>query len=167
MRQSVDCQNLSRLGANGTLTEAAHPLVNVAAGNVWSAVEGRPMSTKMTSSVRRHSDHFEPQDTDPHEQRRLRGQLEQIDYAAYVANKELIGHTLTGLDAASLQKLAVLTAGARAKWAAEALRLAHSGSPVTPDQVARLTAARTAFDELAEVYEALRRMVERGYVVLK
>ena len=125
------------------------------------------MSTKITSSVRRHSDHFEPQDTDPHEQRRLRGQLEQIDYAAYVANKELIGHTLTGLDAASLQKLAVLTASARAKWAAEALRLAHSGSPVTADQVARLTAARTAFDELAEVYEALRRMVERGYVVLK
>ncbi|MDZ4320709.1 MAG: hypothetical protein U1A07_18010 [Phenylobacterium sp.] len=95
------------------------------------------MSTKITSSVRRHSDHFEPQDTDPHEQRRLRGQLEQIDYAAYVANKELIGQALTGLDAASLQKLAVLTA------------------------------ARTAFDELAEVYEALRRMVERGYAVLK
>ena len=125
------------------------------------------MSTKMTSSYRRHSDHFEPQDADPHEQRRLRGQLEQIDYAAYVANKELIGQTLTGLDAASLQKLAVLTAGARAKWASEALRLAHSGSPVTVDQVARLTAARTAFDELAEVYEALRRMVERGYVGLK
>jgi len=125
------------------------------------------MSTKMTSSVRRHSDHFEPQDTDPHEQRRLRGQLEQIDYAAYVANKELIAHALKGLDAASLQKLAVLTAGARAKWAAEALRLAHSGSPVTEDQVARLSAARTAFDELAESYEALRRMVERGYVALK
>jgi hypothetical protein len=125
------------------------------------------MSTKMTSSVRRYSDHFEPQDTDPHEQRRLRGQLEQIDYAAYVANKEVIGQTLTGLDAASLQKLAVLTATARAKWAAEALRLAHSGSPVTADQAARLTAARTAFDELAEAYEALRRMVERGYVLLR
>ena len=73
------------------------------------------MPTKMTSSIRRHSDHFEPQDTDPHEQRRLRGQLEQIDYAAYVANKELIGQTLTGLDAASLQKLAVLTAGRPAR----------------------------------------------------
>ena len=72
------------------------------------------MSTKMTSSVRRHSDHFEPQDTDPHEQRRLRGQLEQIDYAAYVANKEVIGQTLNGLDAASLQKLAVLTSTAPA-----------------------------------------------------
>ena len=125
------------------------------------------MSTKMTSSVRRYSDHFEPQDADPQEQRKLRGQLEQIDYAAYVANKEVIGQTLTGLDAASLQKLAVLTATARAKWAAEALRLAHSGSPVTADQAARLTAARTAFDELAEVYEALRRMVERGYVALR
>ena len=125
------------------------------------------MSTKLTSSARRHSDHFEPQDTDPHEQRRLRGQLEAIDYAAYVANREVIGQTLPALDAASLQKLAVLTAKARTRWAAEALRLAHSGSPATPDQTARLTAARTAFDELTEAYEAIRRMVERGYVSLK
>ncbi|QYC09918.1 hypothetical protein [Brevundimonas nasdae] len=125
------------------------------------------MSTKMTSSTRRYSDHFEPQDTDPQEQRRLRGQLEQIDYAAYVANREIIGQSLNNLDAAAMQKLALLTATARAKWAAEALRLAHSGSPVTPDQAARLTAARTAFEELVEVYDALRRMVERGYVSLK
>lgn len=125
------------------------------------------MATMMTSSVRRHSDHFEPQDIDPQEQRRLRGLLEQIDYAAYVANKEVIAQTLGNLDAASLQKLAVMTASARARWAAEALRLAHSGSPVTADQTARLTAARTAFDELAEAYEALRRMVERGYVALR
>ena len=125
------------------------------------------MSTKMTSSVRRYSDHFEPQDADPQEQRRLRGQLEQIDYAAYVANREVIGQSLTGLDAGSLQKLAVLTATARARWASDALRLAHSGSPVTPDQVARLTAARTAFDELVEAYDALRRLVERGYVPLR
>jgi predicted lipid-binding transport protein (Tim44 family) len=79
----------------------------------------------------------------------------------------VVGQSLSGLDAASLQKLAVLTATARAKWAAEALRLAHSGSPVTPDQTARLTAARTAFEELVEAYDALRRMVERGYIALK
>ena len=59
------------------------------------------MSTKMTSSTRRHSDHFEPQDTDPQEQRRLRGQLEQIDYAAYIATREVLGQALTGVDAAS------------------------------------------------------------------
>ena len=125
------------------------------------------MSTKMTSSIRRHSDHFEPQDTDPHEQRRLRGQLEAIDYAAYVANRELIGHALAQVDVGAFQKLAVLTAQARVRWGAEAVRLAESGAPATPDQVARLTAARTAYDELSEAYDALRRMVERGYLPLK
>ena len=40
-------------------------------------------------------------------------------------------------------------------------------SPSTVDQIARLTAARTAYEELAEVYEGLRRMVERGYLSLR
>ncbi|RZJ81457.1 MAG: hypothetical protein EON88_31025 [Brevundimonas sp.] len=125
------------------------------------------MATTVTQTWRRTSDHFEPQDNDPHEQRRVRGQLEQIDYAAYVANREVIGQMLAGADAAAFQKLAVTTATARARWAAEALRLSASGSPTTADQVARLTASRQAYEELAEVYEALRRMVERGYLVLK
>lgn len=125
------------------------------------------MSTVQTNSYRRQRDHFEPQDSDPHEQRRLRGQLEQIDYAAFISNREVVGQMLGGADTASFQKLAVLTATARAKWAAEALRLAHSGSPVTPDQTARLTAHRTAYEELAEAYEGLRRMIERGYLVMK
>ena len=125
------------------------------------------MSTVLTQSYRRQRDHFEPQDMDPQEQRRLRGLLEQIDYAAYVANRELIGHALAQVDVGAFQKLAVLTAQARARWGAEAVRLAESGAPATPDQVARLTAARTAYDELAEAYDALRRMVERGYLSLR
>lgn len=125
------------------------------------------MSTVQTNSYRRQRDHFEPQDLDPQEQRKLRGQLEQIDYAAFVSNREVVGQMLGGADAASFQKLAVMTATARAKWVAEALRLAHSGSPVTPDQTARLTAHRTAYEELAEAYEGLRRMVERGYLSIK
>ena len=125
------------------------------------------MSTVLTQSYRRQRDHFEPEDMEPQEQRRLRGLLEQIDYAAYVANRELIGHALSQVDVAAFQKLAVLTAQARARWGAEAVRLAESGAPATPDQVARLTAARTAYDELAEAYDALRRMVERGYLPLR
>lgn len=125
------------------------------------------MSTIQTASYRRQRDHFEPQDADPHEQRRLRGLLEQIDYSAFIANREVLGQMLTGVEPANFQRLAVLTANARGKWAAEALRQSESGSPSTPDQVARLTAARTAYEELAEAYEALRRMVERGYVSLK
>lgn len=125
------------------------------------------MVTTVTQTWRRTSDHFEPQDTDPHEQRRLRGQLEQIDYAAYVANREVIGQMLAAADSAAFQKLAVTVATARARWAAEAMRLAASGSPTTPDQTARLSAGRQAYEELAEAYEALRRMVERGYISLK
>lgn len=125
------------------------------------------MSTIQTTTYRRQRDHFEPQDADPQEQRRLRGLLEQIDYSAFVANREVIGHALSGLDPTTFQRLAVLTATARAKWVAESLRLLESGAPATPDQIARLTSTRTAYEELAEAYEALRRMVERGYVTLR
>lgn len=125
------------------------------------------MSTIQTSSYRRQRDHFEPQDTDPHEQRRLRGLLEQIDYSTFVANREVIGQMLPKLDATMFQKLAVLTATARGKWAAESLRQSESGAPSTPDQIARLASARAAYEELAEAYEGLRRMVERGYVALR
>lgn len=124
------------------------------------------MSTIQTSSFRRQRDHFEPQDIDPQEQRRLRGLLEQIDYSAFVANREVIGQMLPRVDPTMFQKLAVLTATARAKWVSEGLRQSESGAPSTPDQIARLTSARVAYDELAETYEGLRRMVERGYVVL-
>lgn len=125
------------------------------------------MSSIMTSSYRRQSDHFEPQDIDPQEQRRLRGLLEQIDYTAFVSNREVIGTTLSKVDAGTFQRLAVMVASARARWVAEALRLSESGSPVTPDQTARLNAFRMAYEELAEAYEGMRRMVERNYLTLK
>ncbi|GAA0639637.1 hypothetical protein [Brevundimonas lenta] len=125
------------------------------------------MSTIQTGSYRRQRDHFEPQDIDPQEQRKLRGLLEQIDYSTFVANREVIGHMLPNLDAAAFQRLAVLTATARGKWVAEGLRQSESGAPSTVDQIARLTATRTAYEELAEVYEGLRRMVERGYTALR
>ncbi|MDP3802663.1 hypothetical protein [Brevundimonas sp.] len=125
------------------------------------------MSTIQTSSYRRQRDHFEPQDTDPQEQRRLRGLLEQIDYSAFVANREVLGQMLPKVDAATFQRLAILAATARGKWAAEGLRQSESGAPSTPDQIARLTSARTAYEELAEAYEGLRHMVERGYVAIR
>ncbi|MBL0969132.1 MAG: hypothetical protein IBJ02_08470 [Brevundimonas sp.] len=125
------------------------------------------MSSIQTGTYRRQRDHFEPQDIDPQEQRRLRGLLEQIDYAAFVANREVVGQMLPALTAANFQRLAVMTATARAKWVSEGLRQSESGAPSTPDQIARLTSARTAFEELVEVYDGLRRMVERGYITLK
>ncbi len=126
------------------------------------------MSTSVTSSYRRPRDHFEPTDLDPHEQRRLRGQLEQIDYTAFISNREVIPQVL-GLgakhaDPSAFQKLAVAAATARARWIGEALRMTQTGHTIRPDEARRLQELRLAFDELTEAYEGLRRVVERGYL---
>jgi len=123
------------------------------------------MSMSRTSSVRTPLDHFEPEETtDPQAQRRLRGHLEQIDYAAFAASKAVIGHALPHVDAARFQRLAVATAQARATWAAAALAVADRGGEPAAAEIARLAALRTAWQELREAYEGLRRMVGRGYV---
>ncbi|MEH6664527.1 MAG: hypothetical protein V7678_06725 [Brevundimonas sp.] len=122
------------------------------------------MASTMTSSYRRGRDHFEPQDISPEDQRRLRGQLEQIDYAAFISNRELIGRTLGSVDMAAFQRLAVTAAMARGAWIAEAMRLTASGQAVTPEQAQHLGQMRAIFEELSEAYEGMRRMVERGYL---
>jgi hypothetical protein len=124
------------------------------------------MSISRTSSVRRSHEHFEPNDdADPHAQRRLRGQLEQIDYTAYVANKEVIGQIIGQTDAQKFQRLGVAAAQARTRWVAAALAATENGQPPRPEAVEALAQMRMVYEELTEVYDAMRRMVERGYLV--
>lgn len=118
-----------------------------------------------TNSLRRTIDHFEPdEDADPKAQRQLRGQLEQIDYIAYDANRKVLGATLTGVESQKFQRLALATAQCRARWVAAALAATEGAAVPTPEQIDKLGQLRTAYDELAEVYDAMRRMVERGYL---
>ena len=120
----------------------------------------------IASNYRRPThEHFEPgDDLDPQAQRRLRGQLEQIDYTAYAANKEVVGAMLGSTDAAKFQKLGVATAQARARWVSAALQATDAGQPPSHEQVERIARLRMAYEELTEVYDAMRRMVERGYL---
>jgi hypothetical protein len=126
------------------------------------------MSSMMTSSYRRGRDHFEPSDSDPQEQRRLRGHLEQIDYTAFLSNREVIpqvmGLGVSHSEPAAFQRLAVAAATARARWVAEALRMTESGHAVGPDEAQKLAGLRAAYEELSEAYDGLRRLVERGYL---
>lgn len=123
------------------------------------------MSVTRTSTVRSSSDHFQPEmNDDPQAQRRLRGQLEQIDYTAFIANREAIAATLGQVSAARFEKLAIATARARAEWTAAALALADTGRALSAAESNALTLMRETFMELSEAYEALRRMVERGYL---
>lgn len=118
------------------------------------------MSVMATQYRRIGPDHFEPQDLDPMAERRLRGQLERIDYTAFAANREVIGGAIGKLKPSDFQKLALAVAQARAAWVKAALAL---GPSVDAEAISRLAALHDAFNELGEAYEAARRLVERGY----
>ena len=123
------------------------------------------MSLTMTSTVRKVRDHFEPEaNLDPQQQRALRAHLEQIDYAAFAANQEVLAKVIGHADLKRFQRLAVAAAQARARWVAASLALTEKAEAASPQEIANLAALRCAFEELTEAYDALRRMVERGYL---
>jgi hypothetical protein len=123
------------------------------------------MSFTLTSTVRKVSDHFEPEaNLDPQQQRALRGHLEQIDYAAFAANQEVLAKVVGHADLDRFQRLAVAAAQARARWVAASIALTQKSETPSPEDVSHLATLRMAYEELTEVYGALRRMVERGYL---
>ena len=126
------------------------------------------MSMTRTHNGRRiGGDHFEPDDqVDPKAQRSLRGVLEQIDVAAYAANRQVLGGVLGATDTQTFQRLALAAAVARARWAATAVAATETNHPPSRAQVEDITHQRQTVEELTEAYEALRRMVERGYISL-
>ncbi|MDP3493926.1 MAG: hypothetical protein Q8R82_12495 [Hyphomonadaceae bacterium] len=123
------------------------------------------MSFTMTSTVRKVRDHFEPEaNLDPQQQRALRAHLEQIDYAAFAANQEVLAKVVGYADLSRFQRLALAAAQARARWVAASIAMTDKAEAPTPQDIASIAMLRTAYDELTEAYEALRRMVERGYL---
>ena len=122
------------------------------------------MSSSRTVLTRVVGDHFEPDDAmDPKAQRALRGQLEQIDYTAYAANKK-VGAALGGFETQKFERLGLVTAMARARWVAAGVAMGETNQIPSASGIEQLAQLRTAYEELAEVYDAARRMVERGYV---
>ena len=125
------------------------------------------MSFTMTSTVRKVSEHFEPEAAlSPQEHRALRGHLEQIDYAAFAANREVMATEVGYADLERIQRLAVAAAHARGRWVAFAIAVSQKPGQ-TQEDITKLTALRRAFEELTESYDALRRLVERGYLPLR
>lgn len=128
-------------------------------------MEGGVAMSKLVGHRRPIGDHFEPDEAaDPKAQRQLRGQLEQIDYAAYDANRKILGATLSDVSMQKFQQLGLATAQCRARWVAAALAATEGSRIPTPEQVEKIGQLRTAYEELTAVYDAMRRMVERGYL---
>lgn len=123
-------------------------------------------SDRVRGSRRIVVDHFEPDEADdPKAQRQLRGHLEQIDYTAYAANRKVLAAAVGRTDAQRFERLGLAAAEARARWIATALAATAHGQTPPPEQIEKLRQLRTTFEELTEVYDAMRRMVERGYLV--
>lgn len=122
------------------------------------------MSSIVTQSSYGRSERFEPEPVlEPAEQRKLRGHLEQIDYAAFAANRATVAKEMGRTDLAAFEHLAIAAAHARTRWVTLAMAVAKGANP-TQDQVTQLSVFRHAFEELTEAYDAMRRMVERGYL---
>jgi hypothetical protein len=121
------------------------------------------MSAMLTTPHPR--DHFEPEAAlSPEEQRKLRGRLERVDYAAFAANVKVIRESLGPATLAKFEQLATTTARARARWVAATLAMVEQSASLQPEQAAELATLRAAYEELSQAYEAMRRMVERGYL---
>ena len=82
------------------------------------------------------------------------------------ANQQVISAALAEVDAKKFEHLASVIAQARARWVATGIAATgESGRPPSAEQIAELSHLRATYEELAEVYEAMRRlMVERGYL---
>jgi len=63
--------------------------------------------------------------------------------------------------------MAVAAAQARAQWVAAAVTMTETAHTPAPDQIQKLAQMRSAYEELSAAYEAMRRMVERGYVMFR
>jgi hypothetical protein len=75
-----------------------------------------------------------------------------------------VGATLNKIDGKAFQRLGVAAAQARTRWVATALTAAESGQPLSRAQVDQLAELRRSYEEISDVYEAMRRLVERGYL---
>jgi len=113
--------------------------------------------------------HLAPEESDPTFAQKRRRFLDGLERAIAEANREIIGTALTAdpgsiLDADAFLRLAVRVAELRARYIAEGLAAAV-GHP-DPPAIERLAQSRRAFEEMRSVFEAIERVVERGYVDL-
>ena len=114
--------------------------------------------------------HLAPEENDPAFAQKRRRFLDSLERAIAEANREIIRKTLTpgegnSFDADTFLRLAVRVAELRARYIAEGLTAAAAGHP-DAEVIERLAQSRRAFEEMREVFEAVERVVERGYVDL-
>jgi hypothetical protein len=107
-----------------------------------------------------------PELMDPHAQMKLKAVLEQIDYAAFASNREILGKAFHDIDQKTIQRFAISAANARTRYIKHALDVVDGGRVPTDEQIEELRHLRETYEELVAAFDATRRLVERGYTHL-
>jgi hypothetical protein len=91
---------------------------------------------------------------------------EGLEVAIFEANKEIMSRKLGVVQRESFLRLAVKVAESRADYVRLALEMAKGEGLPQPPDVDRLTASRVTYEELVAAFEAMERIIERGYISL-
>ena len=75
-----------------------------------------------------------------------------------------MGGAVGRVDVHTFQRLGAACAQARGNWVSATLHMMEKSITPSEADITRLAALRSAYNELTEAYDALRRMVERGYL---
>lgn len=109
-------------------------------------------------------DHLIGQDLlDKAARRKLTSFLEQIEVAIFTANREVIHNAIPELDRDNFVRFAVVVAEARASYVKLALEVGKRGHLPAAEELQHLRAARETYDELTHAFEAMHRVIKRGY----
>jgi hypothetical protein len=104
-----------------------------------------------------------PEMMDHHAQMRLKGNLQQIDYGIFAANREVFQKKIPELDQATMIRFAVVVSEERAAFVAQGLALARAGHTPSDADIAELARLRQRYEEMEAAFRAARRLIERGY----
>lgn len=89
---------------------------------------------------------------------------QELDAIIMSANQQVLKHTLPGLNREAITRLAVRVAELRGAYLARALKIAQAEGRPALEAIADLQHARQAFEEMREAFEALERVIDRGYI---
>ncbi|MBI3498427.1 MAG: hypothetical protein HY058_14090 [Proteobacteria bacterium] len=113
-------------------------------------------------------DQFMTQDMlDKNSRKELSQQLLEIEKVIFETNQRLMQEKVPALDSDSFIRFSHLVAETRANYirmALEVSKLAHQPEAAVVDQLRR---QRITYEELLSAFEAMQRVLERGYVKLK
>lgn len=90
---------------------------------------------------------------------------DEVEMAIFSANTEIIGRETPNLTRDTFLKLAVAVAEARARYIKVGVEVAAmAGKKLPREMIDALAEARRAYEEITHAFQAVERVIERGYI---